>query len=79
MNDKKNQNIRPALYDEITAVINASKEAQAVISDDQLFLRQVSLLFNRIHVMEALFNEASPCPSETIEYLAGQAVCNECE
>lgn len=64
-----------ALCSEIEAVIDLSNKAQAAVSDDIQFMRQVSLLFNRIHNLEHLKREASLC---TLEELIGLARDNGC-
>lgn len=45
------------LYQEMDAVVDLSRQAQAAISDHVTFYRQVSLLFTRIEVMDAMKDE----------------------
>jgi len=59
-----------ALCSEIEAVVELANQAQASVSDDIQFMRQISLLFNRIHTLDALKREASLCSLEELESIA---------
>lgn len=69
-----------ALCGEIEAVIDLSNKAQACVSDDIAFMRQISLLFNRIHSLEALKHEAALCTLEELENLSrDNGCCGNCD
>lgn len=68
-----------ALCNEIEAVVELSNQAQASVSDDIQFMRQISLLFNRIHNLDALRREASLCTLEELESLTRNSGCVSCE
>lgn len=63
-----------ALCAEIDAVIELSNKAQSIRNDEHQFLRQVSLLFNRIHVLEAIKHEAALCALEAMKNAARETV-----
>jgi len=70
---------RLALCGEMDSVIDLSALTQSAVGNDQLFMRHLSQLFNRIDIMEALKDEAMLCSLEMAEKAARQTGGNECE
>lgn len=58
-----------ALCSEIEAIIDLANQAQASVSDEIAFMQQISLLFNRVHNMEALKHEVTLCALDELEKL----------
>lgn len=69
MNHQENQT---KLYAELDLVIDLANKAQSSIADNYEFYTLVARLFQRIHVIEALRNEADLCALEITENAARQ-------
>lgn len=81
MNNRKLYNQLLALCGEIEAIIDLANKAQASVSDEVVFMRQISLLFNRVHNMEALKRETALCTLEELEKIeqaARDGGCSGC-
>lgn len=59
-------------------ITDLSRQAQGVVHDDAEFLKQISLLFNRIEVMAAMKDEVALNTLEVIEDAARNSGCVDC-
>ena len=59
-------------------VTDLARQAQGVVSDEAEFLKQISILFNRIEVMAAMKDEVALNTLEAIEEAARDSGCVGC-
>ena len=67
------------LYREMDMVIELARNAQVVVGNDNEFLKQISLLFNRIEVMSAMKDDVELGTLECIEEVARTTCCGNCD